>query len=609
VLATLHGQFVDEAGAPACAVLRIYQVRPYGRLSAGQRGRLPGAPPEPASPCATLLAAHGETAHRETGRRSGPVLPLADPAAAATAPLVAALAATLERDSGRPDIAVAHVPVAAGSPQVPEQDLVREHGVRSVLGYGGTLPSGEAYVVLMFARVAVPRATADRFPPVALATTLALLERRGAAAAGWRAEALERLLSTQEKRLRDEAQIVETLHEIGLTLSAKVEFEPLVRAATEAAVRVTGARYGTFLSVDARGEPSAAHVAPGGFPLPADSTLPAATLVDGRVVRAGDTAVDPRYGRPGAADGDRPDSVRSYLAVPVLSRQGVTHGALLLGHPDTDVFDGRAERLAVGIAGQAAIALDNTRLYREQRQVAIDLQRFLLPRRLPVVEGLAVATRYLAGAHGTEVGGDWFDVIPLPAGRTALVIGDVTGRGLPAAVVMGKLRAAFRACAVMDLSPPDAMRCINQVLLGLELDQLVTCVYAVHDPAEGTLWLANAGHLPPLVVEPGGKARYLEGRPAYPLGMPMSHVNEMSVPFGPGSRLVLCTDGLLERRDHPLRAALDEMRELVPGLGGDLEAACDTLLAVLSPPDSHDDIALLIVEVLDQAVPEAPETS
>jgi serine phosphatase RsbU (regulator of sigma subunit) len=207
------------------------------------------------------------------------------------------------------------------------------------------------------------------------------------------------------------------------------------------------------------------------------------------------------------------------------------------------------------------------------------------------------------------VGGDWFDVIPLPAGRTALVIGDVTGRGLPAAVIMGKLRAAFRACAVAELSPPEAMRCINQVLLGLELDQLVTCVYAVHDPAEGTLWLANAGHLPPLLVEPGGRARYLEGRPAYPLGMPMSHINEMSVPFGPGCRLVLCTDGLVERRDRPLRVALDEMRELVPGLGGDLEAACDTLLAVLLPPDSHDDIALLIVEVLDQPVPEAPETS
>src|SRR4051794_996995 len=98
VLATLHEQFVDEAGEPACPLLRIYRVRPYRRLPAGQRGRLAGAPPEPTSPCATLLAAHGES-----WRRFGPVLPLADPAAAATAPLVAALAATLERDSGRPD--------------------------------------------------------------------------------------------------------------------------------------------------------------------------------------------------------------------------------------------------------------------------------------------------------------------------------------------------------------------------------------------------------------------------------------------------------------------------------------------------------------------------
>ena len=188
------------------------------------------------------------------------------------------------------------------------------------------------------------------------------------------------------------------------------------------------------------------------FPMPHNTAVFEPTFRGSSVLRSDDITRDPRYGHNaphhGPPSGHLP--VHSYLAVPVVSRNGTVHGGLFFGHPDTGVFDQRAERVAVGIAAQTAIALDNAPLYEQQRGVAVELQRSLLPQELPATDGLEVAHEYRPGSAGADVGGDWFDVIPLNQGQLAFVIGDAMGRGLHAAAIMGQLRTAVSAYAAID---------------------------------------------------------------------------------------------------------------------------------------------------------------
>jgi serine phosphatase RsbU (regulator of sigma subunit)/anti-sigma regulatory factor (Ser/Thr protein kinase) len=248
------------------------------------------------------------------------------------------------------------------------------------------------------------------------------------------------------------------------------------------------------------------------------------------------------------------------------------------------------------LAGRLALAIDSARLLRQQIEIAHTLQRSLLPASLPRVPGAEVAVRYLPGAEGVDVGGDFYDVIPLPNGRIGLVVGDVMGRGVRAAAVMGQLRAAVRSYCLEGHPPAALLTRLDRLVATLEEGLLVTAFYAEWDPGFGFALCACAGHLPPLVRLPGGTAAYLEIDPAVPLGVGAQSYQEVEVPLPPGSLLLAYTDGLVEGPDLPVE---DGMRQLAAAVTDATRAieVCDAALHDLRPASGtrqyDDDIALL----------------
>ncbi|MGN6523553.1 MAG: SpoIIE family protein phosphatase, partial [Actinomycetes bacterium] len=254
-----------------------------------------------------------------------------------------------------------------------------------------------------------------------------------------------------------------------------------------------------------------------------------------------------------------------------------------------DVTEQRAAQVA--LAEAAATAEAATREHR----VADELQRHLLPQIAFAPELLEVSTFYRAGVAGTQVGGDWYDVIELGAGRTALVLGDVMGRGVRAAAVMGQLRAAVRAYARLDLPPADVLEFLDGVVRDLGEDQIVTCVYAVYDPADRSLSYANAGHLPPLVVSSDGIDTLGVSGP--PLGSgPLTLVEERVVLPGEAT-LVLYTDGLVERRDRDIDRGVEMLAASLLHQTLPVPDLPDYLVRELLPDGPDDDVAVLVARV------------
>jgi serine phosphatase RsbU (regulator of sigma subunit) len=287
--------------------------------------------------------------------------------------------------------------------------------------------------------------------------------------------------------------------------------------------------------------------------------------------------------------------VRSYLAVPVIApRTGEVIGGFFFGHPVPGMFTERHERLAREVARQAAVAVVNARLFVRHRDTAAQLQRSLLPT-LPQIPDLTVVSRYLPAAAGAEVGGDWLDVIALPGGRTAFVVGDVMGKGVHAAAIMGQIRAAVRSYALLDLPPGDIMRHLSEVSDAIPDARLITCVYAVHDPVERRLLIANAGHLPPVLVHPDGRVEFLDDQLGVPLGIGETDYAELHREFPPGTALLLYTDGLVEGRRRPITDGLDQLARQLAGVTDAPETACDALIESLTGHTHDDDVALLYV--------------
>ncbi|MGW1378549.1 ATP-binding SpoIIE family protein phosphatase [Streptomyces sp. NPDC002446] len=257
-------------------------------------------------------------------------------------------------------------------------------------------------------------------------------------------------------------------------------------------------------------------------------------------------------------------------------------GVLVFGAEVTDQIES-AERLRASEA--------------RQREAAVTLQRSLLPQELEQPDDLRVAATYQPGGTDAAVGGDWYDVITLGAGRTALVIGDVMGRGVRAAAVMGQLRTAVRAYARLDLPPHEVLQLLDGLAAEIDASQIATCVYAVHDPNEGRLVYASAGHLPILVRDADGTVR----RAAEPTGPPLGtggwlHTSG-SVPLGPGSSAVLYTDGLVERRDKDIDDGVDALERAFAGAAGTPDIVCDRLLRSLGITATHDDdVAILVLQ-------------
>jgi len=235
-------------------------------------------------------------------------------------------------------------------------------------------------------------------------------------------------------------------------------------------------------------------------------------------------------------------------------------------------------------------------LSREHR-IADELQASLLPALGYEHDHLEVATYYQAGVEGTYVGGDWYDVIELGAGRTALVIGDVMGRGVRAAAIMGQLRSAVRAYARLDLAPADVLELLDGLVRDLGEDQIVTCVYAVYDPADRGLTYANAGHLPPLLRDPGGGVTALSAPGGPPLGTGPFTLSEDRLTLAPDAVVTFYTDGLVEHRGLDLDAGIEQLRSALSGPPGDLALEPSRLVGALLADGPDDDIAVLMARV------------
>ncbi|MCJ1678865.1 serine/threonine-protein phosphatase [Streptomyces sp. APSN-46.1] len=234
---------------------------------------------------------------------------------------------------------------------------------------------------------------------------------------------------------------------------------------------------------------------------------------------------------------------------------------------------------------------------RRQREAAVTLQRSLLPQELEQPDDLRIAATYQPGGTEAAVGGDWYDVITLGAGRTALVIGDVMGRGVRAAAVMGQLRTAVRAYARLDLPPHEVLQLLDGLAAEIDASQIATCVYAVHDPNEGQLAYASAGHLPILVRDEDGTVR----RAADPTGPPLGtggwlHTSG-TIALGPGSTAVLYTDGLVERRGEDIDEGVAALERALSGAQGTPAVICDRLMRALGVDADHDDdVAVMVLQ-------------
>ncbi|MDI9833136.1 SpoIIE family protein phosphatase [Streptomyces sp. KAU_LT] len=292
--------------------------------------------------------------------------------------------------------------------------------------------------------------------------------------------------------------------------------------------------------------------------------------------------------------------LHSYLAVPLIAR-GEVLGALDLKRIHNPLpFSEDDLLLARELAARAAIQIDNARWYQNARDTALTLQRSMLPSHPPVTGGLEVASRYQPAGAGAEVGGDWFDVIPLEGAKTALVVGDVMGSGIEAATTMGRLRTATHTLASLDLEPTRLLEHLDKITDGLD-HSIATCVYAVHDPELRQCRIANAGHLPPVRVRPGRPPELLELPTGAPLGVGGVAFSTTTVDLVPGDQLVFYTDGLVETRQHPLDERLDALLALLDDPERPLQECCDLLLRTLHRPENSDDVALLIARVLTPA--------
>ncbi|MFI5527210.1 SpoIIE family protein phosphatase [Kitasatospora sp. NPDC051853] len=294
--------------------------------------------------------------------------------------------------------------------------------------------------------------------------------------------------------------------------------------------------------------------------------------------------------------------VHALLAVPLRAR-GVVLGIATFwraGRPEA--FDEEDVALAEELVARAAVCIDNARRYTREHTMAITLQRSLLPGGLPEQDALEVARRYRPAQAG--VGGDWFDVIPLPGARVALVVGDVVGHGLHAAATMGRLRTAVHTFSSLDLPPDELLGLMDELVNRIDQDQATdhgqapitgaTCLYAVYDPVARRCTLARAGHLPPAVVRPDGTVEFPDVPAGPPLGLVGLPFERAELDLPEGSKLVLYTDGLVEARGHDIDLGLDLLATALARPDRDPEQTCEDVLGALLSDRTTDDVALLV---------------
>ncbi|HEY6495963.1 MAG TPA: GAF domain-containing SpoIIE family protein phosphatase [Trebonia sp.] len=292
--------------------------------------------------------------------------------------------------------------------------------------------------------------------------------------------------------------------------------------------------------------------------------------------------------------------IRSLLGVPLLSG-GKVIGVLHVGSLSGRAFGQRDAELLQMAADRAAHALQSL-MAQDDALAALALQRSLLPTALPVVPGLDLAARYVAGSG--SVGGDWYDVFTLPDGRLGIVVGDVAGSGLGAAVIMGRMRSALRAYVLETTDPATALRMLDRKIQYFEPDAMATVLYGVYTPGTGEFTVSSAGHLPPVLAAPGGPAGPLPLQPDPPIGTADDPPRRsLTTVIPPGAFLCCFTDGLVERRDEAIDRGIGR---LAATLGEELitaranvppaEDACIAVMRTLvGNAPATDDIAVLML--------------
>ncbi|MFD1661704.1 SpoIIE family protein phosphatase [Streptomyces caeni] len=274
-------------------------------------------------------------------------------------------------------------------------------------------------------------------------------------------------------------------------------------------------------------------------------------------------------------------------------------GGLTISWTGSRSFDEDDHTLLNAVSGLVAQALGRARLYDSATTRARELQRGLLPRELPSLPAVTAAARYLPAGQGAEIGGDWYDVIPLSADRVALVVGDVMGHGLPEAAAMGRLRTAVRTLAHLELPPEDLLARLNDIVGDLGNDRFATCLYGIYDPVTGEFCYANAGHPPPAAVLPDGTVSFFPAAPNPPLGSAVPPFITASCRLADGGVLVLYTDGLVGGVDRDLDLGMGRLAHALSTTGSgereDLDALSDLVTAVLLPEGSSADDAVLLM--------------
>jgi PAS domain S-box-containing protein len=292
-------------------------------------------------------------------------------------------------------------------------------------------------------------------------------------------------------------------------------------------------------------------------------------------------------------------ALRTAMIVPLTAR-GRTLGALtFISSAPRRRYDQSDLTFAEDLARRAALALDNARHYRHERDVAVALQESLLPERLPDLDGVKLAAKYLSGTVGVEVGGDWYDVVELGDERVAFVMGDVAGRGARAASAMGHLRTAIRAYSLEGHAPADVVGRVGELADTLQDDVMATMVYVSFDRGTGEVVLVNAGHPPSVLRRPGGEVELLASAAGHPItALPEPRYGETRQRLEAGTTLVLYTDGLVERRGEGLDEGLRRLAAEVGSGPADPGRLCTHLIETMLPSSERpDDVAILVVGV------------
>jgi serine phosphatase RsbU (regulator of sigma subunit)/PAS domain-containing protein/anti-sigma regulatory factor (Ser/Thr protein kinase) len=315
--------------------------------------------------------------------------------------------------------------------------------------------------------------------------------------------------------------------------------------------------------------------------------------------------------------------IHSMISVSLQAR-GQLLGVVEFWRSEQGPFESDDLSSAEELAARAAVCIDNARRYTREHITAVTLQRSLLPGVLPELSALDVGHRYLPAQAG--VGGDWYDVIPLPGARVALVVGDVVGHGLHAAATMGRLRTAVHNFAALDLPPDELLAHLDDLITRIDQDAAAegnteaitgaTCLYAVYDPVSGRCVLARAGHPGPALVSPDGSVTFPDIPVAPPLGVGGGlPIETAELRLAADSRLVLYTDGLVEARGRDIDVGLGMLRDALAHMDGTTpEETCQAVLDAMLRTRSSDDVALLVAstrlldpeQVADWEVPDDP---